>query len=142
MGLSTRIERIISKGQMVPITFGLNSVTASQTNVQLATFTSNGVGVAMPFAGEIVAVTYSLTNAKTAGTLSVGPTVGGTEIAALTLAAANSITSGIKKVMRRTAVFSAGSEIGAEITTDGSFAAGTTPSLQVTVWAILSLEGI
>lgn len=142
MGLTTRVERIIAKGQLVPVTFGLNDVAISQTDVQLANFTGNAAGVVMPFAGEIVAISYLLSNSKTAGSLTVGPTVGGTERTALTLSAANSATSGRKVVKRTTVPFAAGAEIGAEITTDGSFAAGSNPDLAVTVWVLLSIEGI
>ncbi|MFI6737441.1 hypothetical protein ACIBI9_31335 [Nonomuraea sp. NPDC050451] len=140
--LTTRIERIIAKGQLVPITFGLNDVAVSQTDVQLPAFTGNAVGAIMPFAGEIVAVSYLLSANKTAGSLTIGPTVGGTERTALTLSAANGVASGRKLVKRITATFAAGAEIGAEITTDGSFAAGANPDLSVTVWVILSIEGI
>jgi hypothetical protein len=133
--LTTRIERIIAKGQLVPIVVS-QTATASQTNVEILP------GTAMPFAGEIVAVTYKLTNNKTAGTLAVGPTVDGTEVSALTVSAANSTSSGQKVVKRRTSPFAAGAVIGAEVTTDGSFAAGTTPTLTVTVWVILSIEGV
>lgn len=140
--LTTRVERIIAKGQLVPITFGLNDVAISQTDVQLPAFTGNAVGVRMPFAGEIVAVSYTLSANKTAGTLTIGPTVGGTERTALTITAANGVAAGHKLVKRTTATFSAGAEIGAEITTDGSFAPNGSADLSVTVWVILSLEGI
>lgn len=140
--LTTRIERIIAKGQLVPITFGLNDVAASSTDVQLPAFTANAVGTVMPFAGEIVAVSYVLSANKTAGTLSIGPTVGGTERTALTLSAANGVASGRKIVKRASSTFAAGAEIGAEITTDGAFAPTGSADLSVTVWVILSLEGI
>lgn len=133
--LTTRIERIIAKGQLVPITVS-QTATASQTDVEILP------GTPMPFAGEIIGVTYKLTNNKTAGTLSVGPTIDGTEVSSLTLTAANSTSSGRKTVRRRTSTFAAGAVIGAEVTTDGSFAAGTTPTLTVTVWVLLSIEGI
>lgn len=137
--LTTRIERIISKGQLVPLEFGQANVVASQTDVQLVGNQSSGY--IMPFAGEIVAVTYCLNANKTAGVLTIGPTIGGTEVSALTVTAANSTAVGRKTVKRRTAAFAAGAEIGAEITTDGSLAP-VTAELGVTVWVILSLEGI
>lgn len=142
MGIATRIERIIAKGQLAAFRFGANDVTASGTDVQLPSFTGSAAGIITPFAGEIIGISYLISNAKTAGTLSIGPTIGGTERTALTLAAANSATNGRKLVRRGTIPFSAGAEIGAEYTTDGSFAAGTNPDLSVTVWAIVSLEGI
>lgn len=140
--LTTRIERIIAKGQMFPILFGQNDVAISQTDVQLPAFTGNAVGCVMPFAGEIVAVSYLLSANKTAGTLTIGPTVGGVERSALTITAANAVASGRKIVKRTTATFVAGAEIGAEITTDAGFLPNGTADLSVAVWVILSLEGI
>jgi hypothetical protein len=137
--LTSRIERIIAKGQLVALDFGQANVVASQTDVQLVGNQSSGY--VMPFAGEIVAVTYCLNANKTAGVLTVGPTVGGTEVTALTVTAANATAIGSKTVKRRTAPFAAGAEIGVELTTDGSLAP-VTAELCVTVWVILSIEGI
>ena len=138
--LATRIERIIAKGQLVPLNFGQTNVAISQTDVQLVAEQADGI--VMPFAGEIVAVTYALNANKTAGILTVGPTVAGTEISALTVTAANGTAVGRKVVRRRTAGFAAGAVIGAEITTDANFLPAATAELNVTVWVILSVEGI
>jgi hypothetical protein len=138
--LTTRIERIIAKGQLVGLEFGQANVAVDQTNVQLVG--NQTAGYVMPFAGEIVAVTYLLSANKTAGVLTVGPTVGGTEVAALTVTAANTAASGTKRVPRRTATFAAGSEIGVEITTDANLLPAASAELNVVVWVILSIEGI
>lgn len=142
MGLTTRVERIIAKGQLVPLTFGINDLAVSQTDVQIPHFTGNTNGVVMPFAGEIIAVSYNLSANKTAGVLSIGPTVGGTERSVNTITAANSVNGARKVVRRLSSTFSAGAEIGVEVTTDASFAAGANPDLSVTVWVLLSVEGI
>lgn len=140
------IERTIAKGQLIPLTFMQDAVAASQTDVQLPVAEVNaGAGNAidgyvMPFAGEIVAVTGRLSAAATAGTLTIGPTVGGTEKSALT----QTVTTGQSPrgtAARGTASFAAGDLVGAEITTDGSWD-GTTADLAVTVWVIVYLEGI
>jgi len=133
--LTTRVERIIAKGQLVPIVVS-QDVIASQTDVEI------GPGVTVPFAGEIVGCSYKLTADKTGGTMAVGPTINGTEVSALTVTAADGTSSGSKTAKRRTAKFAAGSVIGAEITTNSQFAAGEDPILEVVVWVILSLEGI
>lgn len=140
MGLTTRIERIISKGQLVGLEFGQGNVAISQSDVQLVG--NQASGYIMPFAGEIVAVTYLLSANKTAGVMTVGPTVGGTEVAALRVTAANAAASGVTTVRRLTSTFAKGAEIGAEITTDASFLPAASAELTVTVWVILSLEGI
>lgn len=141
-----QIERIISKGQLVKLTFMQDAVAASQTDVQLPISEVNAgaqnaiAGYIMPFAGEIVAQTYLLTAAGTAGVFTIGPTVGGTEKTALTQTVGTT-TSATKKAARGTIPFATGAEIGAEITTDGSWD-GTSADLVVTVWVLLYLEGI
>lgn len=141
-----QIERTISKGQLVPLSFQQDAVAASQTDAQLAVSEVNaGAGNAvdgyvMPFAGEVIAISGRLSAAATAGTLTVGPTVGGTEKTALT----QTVTTGQSpygRAIRGTVPFAAGDLVGAEITTDGSWD-GTTADLAVTVWVILYLEGI
>lgn len=141
-----RITREISKGQLVGLTFMQDAVAASQTNVQLPIAEVNAgagnaiTGYIMPFAGQIVAISWILSAAGTAGVFTIGPTVGGTETAALTQTVGTA-ASGRAKINRDSAVFAAGDEIGAEITTDGSWD-GTSSDLAVTVWVLLELDGI
>lgn len=141
-----QIDRTIAKGQLVPLTFMQDAVAASQTDVQLpiAEVTSAAgnaiVGYIAPFAGEIVAVTWNLTAAGTTGTFTIGPTIGGTEQANLTQTVGTA-ASGRGSVLRGTYPFAAGAEIGAEITTGGTWD-GTTSDLCVVVWALLYIEGI
>lgn len=147
MGRATQMERIIAKGQLVPLVFMDNAVAASQTDVQLpivetsaTSSTSNNTEYVMPFDGEIVAITAALSAAATAGTLTVGPTVNGTEEADPTLSITTA-TEAHDKAARGTATFVAGDRIGAEITTNALWDA-TTADLVVTVWVLLHLEGI
>ncbi|HEV7651345.1 MAG TPA: hypothetical protein VGP26_24610 [Actinophytocola sp.] len=146
MSRATQIERIIAKGQLVPLVFMQDAVAASQTDVQLlvaevASAAANAVdGYVMPFDGEIVAVTARLSAAATAGTLTVGPTVGGTEKTDPTLSVTTA-QSARDTAPRGAAVFAAGDLVGAEITTDGTWDA-TTADLAVVVWVLLHLEGI
>lgn len=142
-----QIERITARGQLVPLTFHQNAVAASQTDVQLrlvetaatSSDTDNDEYV-MPFDGEIVAISAELSAAATTGTLTIGPTVDGTEKTDPTL----SVTTGTHvrdTCPRGTAKFSAGAKIGAEITTGGTWD-GTTADLAVVVWVLLYIEGI
>lgn len=143
----TQIERITSKGQLVTLQFMQDDVAASQTDVQLgivqeddAASNQSIAGVIVPFAGEIVGISWKLSAAGTAGTLSIGPTVGGTEKTTLT----QSITtaaSGHGTCVRGSIPVAAGDEIGAEITTDGSWD-GTSSDLAVWVHVLQYLEGI
>lgn len=144
MSRATQIERVIAKGQLVPLVFGQDAVAASQTDVQLPVAVGEAsqavTGYTMPFEGEIVAVCADLSAAATAGSLTVGPTVGGTEKTDPTLSITTETTKR-DKALRGTAVFAAGDIIGAEITTAAGWD-GTTADLAVTVWVLLHVEGI
>lgn len=147
MGRAKQIERIISKGQLVPLVFMDNAVAASQTNVQLSivetsatTSNSDNKEYLMPFDGEVVAITAHLSAAATAGTLTIGPTVNGTEAADPTLSITTAVVAR-DKANRGVAAFVAGDLIGAEITTGGTWDA-TTADLVVVVWVLLHLEGV
>lgn len=142
-----QIERIIAKGQLVTYQFMQDDVAASQTDVQLgivqeddAASNQSIAGIIAPFAGEIIGISYKLSAAGTAGALSVGPTVGGTEKTALTQAVGTN-ASGRATVARGSILFAAGDEIGAEITSNGDWD-GTSSDLAVWVHCLLYLEGI
>lgn len=141
-----QIDRVIAKGQLVQLTYMQDAVAASQTDVQLPIAEVNaGAGNAvdgyiMPFAGQIVGISYKLSAAGTTGTFTIGPTIGGTEQASLTVTVGTT-TSGRATVPRDTYRFVAGADIGAEITTAAGWD-GTTADLGVSVWVILDLDGI
>lgn len=141
-----QVERIIAKGQLVKLQFMQDAVAASQTDVQLpisevASGATNAIaGVVAPFAGEIIGVSWLLSAAGTAGVFTIGPTVGGTEKTALTQTVGTA-ASGNAAVPRGTVLFNAGNEIGAEISTDGSWD-GTSSDLAVWLWVLLYLEGV
>lgn len=139
------INRGISKGQLVPFVFGQDAVAASQTNVELpAVGPEEGgtivTGYNVPWPGEIVGVSFTLTAAASAGTLTIGGTIDGTEDADTTMTVTTAADD-YKRVPRGKAPFAAGQNIGAEITTDGSWNA-TTADLAVIIWALVYLDGI
>jgi hypothetical protein len=141
-----QIDRVIAKGQLLRYAFMQDNVAASQTDAQLtiaevAAGAQNAIaGNVAPFAGEIIGISWKLTAAGTAGVFTLGPTVGGTEKTALTQTVGTA-ASGRATVVRGTAPFAAGDEIGAEITTDGSWD-GTSSDLVVDVFVLLYLDGI
>lgn len=148
MGRATQIERVTAKGQLVAYTFHQADLAASQTDVQLSVCAVDNaaddqlavVGYTLPFEGEIVAITADLSAAGSAGTLTVGATIGGTEKTDPTLSITTETTKS-DKALRGTTVFNAGDILGAEITTDGSWN-GTTADLTVTVYVLLHIEGV
>jgi hypothetical protein len=112
-------------------------VAASQTDVQLLLCGTGSDSAVMPVAGWVIGISYTLTAAGSAGTLSVGATIDGTEVAATTLAVGTTtegyVISGTAAASCR---FAAGANIGAEITSDGSWN-GTTSDLAVFVFVVL-----
>lgn len=146
MGLTQ--ERLIGDAYpVVPLRFTMDAVAASLTDKQLPA-TGHGDtppsywcdGITMPFAGTIVAISYQLSAAATAGTLTIGPTVNGTEQSDPTLSVTTG-TSGRDTALRGAASFAAGDRIGAEITTSAGWD-GTASDLLVIVWAMMELSGI
>lgn len=142
-----QIERITSRGQLVCLQFIQDNVAASQTDVQVpmvetsaTTSTIDVNEVEMPFDGEVAAVSWRLSAAGSAGSLTIGATKGGTENATTTQTVTTA-TQGRKVLPRGTMPFAAGDNIGAEITTDASWN-GTTADLVVWVWALVNLDGI
>jgi hypothetical protein len=138
-----------SRGQLVALTFMQDDLAASQTDVALvisegntgsAAATNAVNSIVMPFAGEIVAISARLSAAATAGQLTAGATINGTEKTVTTMTITTQ-QSAYKRVPRDTVKFNAGDRIGAEISTNASWN-GTTADLVVTVWCLVRMEGI
>ena len=115
-------------------------VAASQTNAQLVLVGVANDGIVMPAAGWVVGILGTLDAAGSAGTLTVGPTIDGTEQADLT----QTITTQteFREVMSPedgAPRFAAGQQIGVEITSDGSWN-GTTSDLAAFV--LVQLEDV
>lgn len=140
----TQITLDTSKGQLVPFVFGQDALAASQTDVQLPAVgpEEGGTvdGYCIPFPYDIVGVSTSLTVAGSAGSITVGATIDGTEDADTTL----SITTGTNhylRVPRGKASGAAGTRLGCELTTAAGWN-GTTADLLAVVWCIVYMDGI
>ena len=145
MGLTQ--QRLMGNAYPVlAVSFMQDNVAASQSDVQLfAAEVASAAGIAndgytMPWAGTIIGISYQLSAAGSAGALTIGPTINGTEAADPTLAVTIG-TSGSDTALRGAAAFVAGDRIGAEITTDGSWN-GTSSDLLVTVFVVLEITGV
>lgn len=140
-----RVDKTLGKYQLVPLVFMQDGCAASQTNVQLYTAQVGGpvelviTGYTMPFDGEIVGISYDLQTAAANGTLTIGPTINGTEAADPTLSITTG-TTGSDTCNRGKVPFAKGAIIGAEITTSGTW--DGTDDLLVVVWVILAISGI
>lgn len=138
------IQRITSKGQLVPIVFGQDTVAASQSaaalQVAICEASQINTGYTMPFNYEVVAVSFQLSAAGTAGVFTIDPTVGGTAKTAGRLTVGTA-ASGYQRTSREKIRGVAGDVLGVKITTDGSWD-GTSSDLSVVVWVLLHLDGI
>jgi hypothetical protein len=135
-----QITREFSKHQVVPVVFGVANLAADQTDVQLKDSTGQVDGVTMAFSGVVVGLTVDLSAAATDGTLTVGVTKNGTEVAATT----QTITTGTaaRAIFDRDAIqFAAGDKLGVEITTNSDWD-GLTADLSTTVLVALAVSGI
>lgn len=145
--LTSTQRQIPNAFPLMLLQFGCDAVPASQTDKQLPVSGKGDVipsywanGYCMPWAGTIVGISYQLSAAATAGTLTVGPTVNGTEQADPTLSITTG-TSGSDTASRGLATFAAGDLVGAEITTSAGWD-GTASDLAVFVWVLMELTGI
>jgi hypothetical protein len=139
------IKQHISKGQLVALLFSQVGLAASQTNVQLKLVEAGANVLAndeyvMPWDGEVVGISWTLSAAGSAGNLSIGVSRNGTEDADTTQAVTTA-QRGSKPIGRGKMPFVTGDQIGVEITTDGSWN-GTASDLAVVVWALVYLEKV
>jgi hypothetical protein len=140
-----QINNTLSRWQLVPLVFMQDGFAAAQTNVQLPVVevhVAAGQAVtdyAMPFAGEIVGISYSLEAAATTGTATIGPTIAGVECADPTLTCGTAV-SNYDRCPRGTNTFAAGALIGAEVTTGATW--DGTGDLVVNVWVLLRIDAI
>lgn len=139
------IERFIAKGQVVPLLFQQAAVAASQTDedlpvVEVGLSPSLVLGHAMPFAGSIVGISASLDTASSAGALTVGASIGGTEDASSTMSIATE-TEKYLAIPRGNIPFVPGDVLGVQISTDGSWTPETA-DLTVHLWALVELEDV
>ncbi len=133
-----------SAGQMVLYTFGQDALAANQSDVQLprvigeaSQAVDNSVA---PWKGDVVGIGWTTSAAGSAGTATVGVTLDGTENTNTTCSLGTA-TEGYKSIGRGVMPVVPGSNIGVELTTDGSWN-GTTADLVVDVYVLYRLEGI
>lgn len=155
MSRATQVERIIAKGQMVPLMFTEDQVAASQSAVAMeildlvfsagtsdATFDyPQNTEYVIPWEFEVVGISVRATAARTGGTLTVDATINGTATGVQAVLNATDTQSATGSELRGKDVGVAGDRIGCKITTDASWAP-TTADVVVTVWVIAHLEGI
>lgn len=147
MGRARQIERMISKGQLVPFLFSQDQVADSQSAVAMniletsaTTSTLNVTEYQMPWDFEIVAISVVSNTDRTAGALTVDATIDGTASGLQAVLNGSNVRRKSTTQVRGSDVGVAGSRVGVKLTT-----ASWTPvaaNVAVIVWVLLSLEGI
>jgi hypothetical protein len=135
-----QITAELAKYQVVPVTFAQANVVKNQTDVQLKDASGQVDGVSMPFPGAIVGMAIDLSGALSAGQLTVGATVDGTELADTTQTITTA-TAVVKKFPRNDFKFVAGQKLGVEITTNSAIDPETA-DLAVVLFVALNIEGV
>lgn len=141
----TPVERIISKGQLVPLIFSQDAAAASQSAVALkilevASAANNGVDeVCMPWDFDIVGVSLSSDAAVTTGSGLVDPTINGT---ATGLQAQVDTTNTLRDTATQPRAADhgvAGQYVGCKLTTSSDFAP-VTADLVAVVWVLAYVD--
>jgi hypothetical protein len=120
---------------MLTLAFYQDNVAATQTDVELLQGGSNR-GFIMPEDGSVVAIGVRTNDARTAGTLTVDPTVNGTKTGLTAVLNATDTTYKTNRQDPGLDTFVAGDRISCVITTDGSWAP-TTADIDVVVGVVL-----
>lgn len=147
MGRATQMERIIAKGQLIPLLFTQDAVADAQAAVAMniletsaTTSTLPVTEYVMPWDFEVVGIAVVSSEARTAGTLTVDATIDGTVTGLqAALDATNTLRdTGIQP--RGADVGPAGSRVGVKLTTSGW--TPITADVAVVVYVLVHLEGI
>lgn len=140
-----QFEQIAARGQILPFLFTQDGVAASQTDAQLYLIEVQGGmmlqvdGISMPWAGSVVGISVNTSAAATAGQLTVGVTLDGTEQASSTQTLTTA-TAATAVFPQSSMPFAAGQKLGVEITTNGAWD-GTAADLAVFVYVLLDCQG-
>jgi len=141
----TPVERIISKGQLVPLIFSQDAAAASQSAVALkilevASAANNGVDeVIMPWDFDIVGVSLSSDSAVTTGSALVDPTINGTATGLQAQVDTTNTLRHRKTQPRYQDRGTAGQYVGCKLTTSSDFAPVTADVVAV-VWVLAYVD--
>lgn len=147
MGRANQIERVISKGQLIPLIFAQDAIADAQSavamNIMETTATTSTLPVTeyvMPWDFEIVGISVVSSEARTAGTATVDATIDGTVTGVQAALDGTNTTRDTGTNPRGSDVGTAGQRVGCKLTT-----ASWTPvtaDIAVVVYVLVHLEGI
>lgn len=135
-------ELNVAKSNVIALVFYQADATASQAGVELDVAGEATAGdakyVPSPWSGDIVGISVAAEAARTAGTLTVQPSVDGSALGPTAALNATDTQYKTGSARKRQYPFDAAARLGAIVTTDAAWAAGVTPSIVVTVFANIS----
>lgn len=142
-----QLERIISRGQLVPYLFAQDATADAQAavamNIMETTATTSTLPVAeyvLPWGFELVGISVSSSEARAAGTLTVDATINGTVTGLQAILDATNTTRDTGIQPRGSDSGAAGDRIGVKLTTASWLPASS--DIAVIVYAIVYLDGI
>ena len=141
MGRARQMERIIAKGQLVPLVFYQSSVASSQTDLALGIIGSAVTAYTLPWEFEVVGAAVESSATVSAGAGSLAVLIDGN--AGLTLSLDSTVNTDRDSAVaeRGRYVGARGSAVSVEITTDSDFNTSS-GELAVTVFVLAHLEGV
>lgn len=141
MGRARQMERIIAKGQLVPLVFYQNSASSSQTDVALGIIGSAATAYTLPWEFEVVGATVESGATVSDGSGSLAVLIDGNAGLTLTLDKVNNTDRDSAVAERGRYVGARGSAVSVEITTDSDFD-NSSGEIVVTVFVLVHLEGV
>lgn len=141
MGRARQMERIIAKGQLVPLVFYQSSVASGQTDLALGIIGSAVTAYTLPWEFEVVGATVESGATVSDGAGSLAVLIDGN--AALTLSLDETVNTDRDSAVaeRGRYVGARGSAVSVEITTDSDFD-NSSGEIVVTVFVLVHLEGV
>ncbi len=141
-----QMENIIARYQVVPLFFHQDAVAASQSAVAMNTVEAEAVvqtntGYRVPWPFHVVGISVLSGAARTAGTLTVDATIGGTATGLQAVLDATNATHHSASQGRNADAGGAGGVVGVKLTTDASWAP-VTADINVVVYVLVDLEGV
>lgn len=143
MARARQIERIIAKGQLVPLLFSQAALAINQSAVAITVVETSAdtIEYVIPWEYEVVGISASVSEARTAGTATVDATIDTTATGLQAVIDGTNTLRDTGTQARGTDVGAAGSRVGVKLTTDGTWAP-TTADISVVVWVIVHLSGV
>ncbi len=142
----TQVERIISKGQIIPLTFAQDAVAANQNAVAMKTIetgattgTLDVIEYVMPWDFDIVGVSLSVDAAVTTGSALVDPTINTTATGLQAQVDTTNTLRHRKTQPRLTDHGVAGDRVGVKLTSSSDFAP-VTADLMAVVWVLAYVD--